>query len=429
MKAAFVTLGCKVNSYDTQSILANLKQHGYEIAKADEVPDIFIVNTCAVTNESERKSRQMIRKMKNLNPNGIVVVTGCYPQTNLEEVKKMIEADIITGTNNRNQIPALINEYIKNKAKVSSIQTDDETEPIVTQFDEKTRATVKIQDGCRMFCTYCIIPYARNQIKCMHSDAVIDNIRKLCDKSYQEVVLTGIHLASYFSPNNERLIDLIERIDKETPLKRLRLGSLEPKLLTEDFLIRLKEIKCFCPHFHVSLQSGSDTILKAMNRRYTEAEYETIIGNIRNHFDEAEITTDIIVGFPGETDSLFAETLAFVKRIKFAHVHVFPYSPKKGTPAAEYEKQIPKALKHQRAAILIEETERIRDTLLLSKTGQVYEVLTESMTSDGYYVGFSRNYLKVSIKCKNCSLNTVYRVRISGCDNGILTADKEIDNP
>lgn len=429
MKAAFVTLGCKVNSYDTQSILENLKQYGYEIAKADEMPDVFIVNTCAVTNESERKSRQMIRKMKSLNPNGIVVVTGCYPQTNLEEVKKMTEADIITGTNNRNQIPALLDEYINNKSKLSSILADDETEPAVTQFDEKTRATVKIQDGCRMFCTYCIIPYARNKIKCMHSDAVIDNIRQLCEKGYQEVVLTGIHLASYLSPNNERLIDLIGRIDKETLLKRLRLGSLEPKLLTEDFLIRLKEIKSFCSHFHVSLQSGSDTILKAMNRRYTSAEYEKIIGNIRNHFDDPTITTDIIVGFPGETEALFAETLAFVKKIKFAHVHVFPYSPKKGTPAADYEHQIPKALKHERAAILIEETERIRDRLLQSKIGQVYEVLTESVTPEGYYSGFSRNYLKVLIECRDCSLNAVYKVRITGYKDGILTADKQIDNP
>lgn len=421
MKAALITLGCKVNSYDTQRILADLKENGYTIVPPDEYADVYIVNTCAVTNESERKSRQMIRKAKSLNPGGIVVVTGCYPQTAMEEVQKITEADIITGTHNRDQIPMLIQSY--QNSRIADIGDSLTPEPLLTHFEEKTRAVLKIQDGCRMFCAYCIIPYARGEIRCAQSSEVLAAVNDICANGYHEAVLTGIHLASYFD-GEMRLIELLEAIGSQTSLKRLRLGSLEPKLLTEDFLARLSAVRCFCPHFHISLQSGSDTVLRLMNRRYTADEYTRVVDLVRRYFPDASVTTDIIVGFPGETDALFEETKAFVKKTGFAHVHVFPYSPKKGTPAADMDGQLSNAVKHARAAELIALSEQVRDDVLRSSIGKTFEVLTETTTPQGHPEGFTQNYLKMRLSPENRTLNTIYKARAMGIDNGVLTENE-----
>lgn len=421
MKVKIITLGCKVNHYDSQSILRHLLQYGYEHASEEETPDVFVINTCAVTNESERKSGQMIRRCRQSNPNAVIVVTGCVSELNKEN--EIPQADIVTGTQNRDAIPEMIAAFLKTKEQQQCFNPIDCLSDGISHFEGKTRATLKIQDGCGMYCTYCIIPYARNRIASMPMDTIIAAVKELCAEGYHEAVLTGIHLASYRDAENHRLIDVLEHINEETPIERLRLGSLEPKLLTEEFLSQLSRIKCFCPHFHISLQSGSNGILKKMNRRYTAEEYFVITENVRKFFPDAMITTDIIVGFPGETEAMFEETVAFVKKVRFSHVHVFPYSPKKGTPAADYPDQIAKQLKHRRAETLIGIALQIKQDIFSSCIGEVHEVLTETIGADGSALGYTENYLRTIIKGVNVS-NEIVRVRIVAHEAEHLLAEK-----
>ena len=395
MKVSIHTLGCKVNHYDSQVILSDLSAQGYEIVSPEEA-DVIIINTCAVTNESERKSRQLIRKYKREHPQSIIVVSGCFSEIDLEAVKQSTDADIITGTHNRSQIPNLIEQFIQTKEKYANIDPSKNSESIPTDFFEKTRATIKIQDGCDMFCTYCIIPYARGTVSSISAQRIIDHINDVSAKGYKEIVLTGIHISSYVSDDGKRLIDLLEAIDTSTTITRIRLGSLEPRLLTEKFLKRLKKVNCFCPHFHISLQSGSNQILKRMNRKYSIDEYEKNILNVKNVFPDAMITTDVIVGFPGETEQMFLETIETVKRVGFSHVHVFPYSPKKGTPAAEYPEQIDKHIKRDRVERLLSLSHSIQQDIYKRSVGNTYEVLVEKIDPSGLCEGYSRNYLPIA---------------------------------
>ncbi|MFA0816453.1 MAG: tRNA (N(6)-L-threonylcarbamoyladenosine(37)-C(2))-methylthiotransferase MtaB [Anaerofustis sp.] len=426
MKVKIITLGCKVNHYDSQSILQHLTEYGYQSAAENEPADVVIVNTCAVTNESERKSRQMIRHCREQNPGAVVVVTGCMSELAQSEADRLPAADIITGTQNREAIPALIEAYLLTQRSQYEFSPTDSLCTGITHFEGKTRATLKIQDGCTMYCTYCIIPYARNRTESMPLAQIVTSVNQICEAGYLETVLTGIHLASYMDRDGNRLIDVLEAIDAHTPLRRLRLGSLEPKLLSRSFLKRLSDLACFCPHFHLSLQSGSDAILKRMNRKYTTEEYSEIVREIRSFFPEAMITTDVIVGFPGETEVFFEETLEFVRKIRFAHVHVFPYSPKKGTPAASYEQQISKAEKHRRVGLLMQVVEAEKRKLYQQQIGTIQEVLTENTDENGYAAGYSRNYLKVAVQ-NETEANQLIRVRIIGGCAERLTADKIID--
>ncbi len=419
MKASIHTLGCKVNHYDSQVILSDLSAQGYEIVPPEEA-DVIIINTCAVTNESERKSRQLIRKFRREHPQSIIVVSGCFSEIDLEGVKQSTDADIITGTHNRSQIPILIERFIRTNEKYSNIDECNKAESIPMDFYDKTRATIKIQDGCNMYCTYCIIPYARGSVSCVPAERIIAHIKDLTIKGYKEIVLTGIHISSYLSDNGKRLIDLIEEIDSSTTITRLRLGSLEPRLLTEKFLSRLKKVDCFCPHFHISLQSGSDQILKRMNRKYTTEEYENNITNIKNIFPNAMITTDVIVGFPGETEQMFLETMEAIKQVGFLHVHVFPYSPKKGTPAAEYPEQIDKHIKRERVERLLALSHSIQQDIYKRSIGNIYEVLVEKIDSKGLCEGYSRNYLPIAFYSDIDLSNQIVSVQVNDYTNDKL---------
>ncbi|MCR2033171.1 tRNA (N(6)-L-threonylcarbamoyladenosine(37)-C(2))-methylthiotransferase MtaB [Anaerofustis stercorihominis] len=415
MKAAFYTLGCRVNSYDTQTMIELFKTNGYEIVDAHEKADVYIINTCAVTNESERKSKQIVRRLKKQNENAITVLTGCFAESNFEEAKKVDSADIVCGTHKREKIIDYINQFKEKQSKVYNLEEDSrEFDKVgITTYDGKSRAFIKVQDGCNMFCTYCIIPYARGVLKNASVEKVLSQIDALSKKGYREVVITGIHVASYKADTGENLIDLLELIDKENKIDRIRLGSLEPKLLTDTFLNRLSKLKSFCPHFHISLQSGCDKTLKEMNRKYTTEEYMEIVQRVRKYFDDPGITTDIIVGFPNETDEDFEITKEFTDKVGFSYVHIFPYSPKHGTPASEMNNQITKEVKSKRAKELKEVMENKREDFLDDMIGKREKVLIEKKLNDDMYEGYSENYIYVEVKSDKDIFNKIVDVRIT----------------
>ena len=392
------------------------KTNGYEIVDAHEKADVYIINTCAVTNESERKSKQIVRRLKKQNENAITVLTGCFAESNFEEAKKVDSADIVCGTHKREKIIDYINQFKEKQSKVYNLEEDSrEFDKVgITTYDGKSRAFIKVQDGCNMFCTYCIIPYARGVLKNASVEKVLSQIDALSKKGYREVVITGIHVASYKADTGENLIDLLELIDKENKIDRIRLGSLEPKLLTDTFLNRLSKLKSFCPHFHISLQSGCDKTLKEMNRKYTTEDYMEIVQRVRKYFDNPGITTDIIVGFPNETDQDFEITKEFTDKVGFSYVHIFPYSPKHGTPASEMNNQITKEVKSKRAKELKEVMENKREDFLDDMIGKREKVLIEKKLNDDMYEGYSENYIYVEVKSDKDIFNKIVDVRITG---------------
>lgn len=348
---AFCTLGCKVNQYETNAMIEQFIKKGYEIVDFEEKADIYIINTCTVTNMADRKSRQMLRRVKEINPNGIVVACGCYAQVAKEELEKIPEIDLIYGTNEKNKIA----DYIENvslgtgtnetsvpfetldNGKVTDVMYQKEFLDFgTTLYTEKTRAVIKVQDGCDRFCSYCIIPYARGHVRSRKPESVIEEIEKIAKEGIKEVVITGIHVASYGKDFKENigLIDLLEEINKVEGIQRIRLGSIEPTIITEQFLERLTKLEKICDHFHLSLQSGCDETLKRMNRRYTTEEFKKSTELLKKAYPNVALTTDIIVGFPGETDKEFEKTYKFLKDINFYKMHIFKYSQRKGTKAA-----------------------------------------------------------------------------------------------
>ena len=355
----FITLGCKVNQYETNAMAQKFLEKGYQIIEEEtpeneEIkPDICIINTCTVTNMSDRKSRQMLRRMKEKNPNTIVVAVGCYAQVAKEELAKISEIDLVLGNNEKVEIVRHIEEYINNhidNVELEDVMYSKEFSDFgnVT-YTEKTRAVIKIQDGCDRFCSYCIIPYARGRVRSRKPESIVSEITQIASNGIKEVVITGIHIASYgkdFSMSkdpelqNYKLIDLLEEINSINGIQRIRLGSIEPLLITEEFVERLKKLEKICHHFHLSLQSGCDETLKRMNRRYTTEQFKEIVRLLRNAYDDVNLTTDVIVGFPGETDEEFSKTYKFLEEIKFYKMHIFKYSPRKGTKAAVMPNQI-----------------------------------------------------------------------------------------
>ena len=347
---AFCTLGCKVNQYETNAMIEQFINKGYTIKEFHEKADIYIINTCTVTNMADRKSRQMLRKVKELNKNAIVVACGCYAQVAKDELEKIEEIDLIYGTNEKNKIANYIEEYQKiypkgtdvqlgtfPKGKVTDVMYQKEFLDFgTTDYTEKTRAVIKVQDGCDRFCSYCIIPYARGHVRSRKIESVIEEVKKIAQKGIKEVVITGIHVASYGKDFKEKkeLIDLLEKINKIDGIERIRLGSLEPTLINEEFLERLTKLEKICDHFHLSLQSGCNETLKRMNRRYTVEEFKKCTELLKKAYPNVSLTTDIIVGFPGETEEEFNKTYEFLKEINFYQMHVFKYSPRKGTKAA-----------------------------------------------------------------------------------------------
>lgn len=400
-----LTLGCKVNQYETEAMVNMFRDKGYEISKSD-FADIYLINTCTVTNLSDRKSRQYIRRAKKTNPEAIVVVAGCYSQVSPDEVAQIPEVDIIIGTSDKNRIVELCDEYIEERERINivkDIMEVREFEEIDSEgIQEKTRTFMKIQDGCNQYCTYCIIPYARGRIRSREPENIMEEVHNLVERGYKEIVLTGIHVASYGKDLKEdiSLIDIIEKINEVEGIERIRLSSIEPNVITDEFLSRYKNIEKACSHFHLSLQSGSTSVLERMRRRYTAEEYYESVLKLREEIDDIALTTDVIVGFPGETDEEFQESCDFVEKVGFSRVHVFQYSPRKGTPAAEYKEQIDWNIKHERSKTLIELADRLTNEFNAQHIGKTMKVLFEEENSKHpeYIEGYTDNYIRVAVK-------------------------------
>ena len=385
-------------------MIQKFKEANYEIVDFNDYADIYIVNTCTVTNMSDRKSREILRRAKKKNPDGIVVACGCYAQVAKEEVEKIEEIDFVLGTNEK----ILIVDYVENflKSKEYNIKLDDVLHnPEYNDFGsvtytEKTRAVIKVQDGCDRFCSYCIIPYARGRVRSRKPESIVKEVKEIAKQGLKEIVITGIHIASYGKDFKEEygLIDLLEELNKIDGIERIRLGSIEPLLMSEEFVNRLVKLNKICHHFHLSLQSGCTETLKRMNRRYTAEEFEKVVNRLRNIYSDVILTTDIIVGFPLETDEEFNTTYKFLKKIKFYKMHVFKYSPRTGTKAAAIKEQIPGDIKERRSKALLELSDKNEEEYLKSYIGKTVEVLFEEQENEGFYKGHTANYIMVKAK-------------------------------
>lgn len=400
-KVKFSTLGCKVNQYETEAMAELFVKNGYEITE-DYNCDVFVLNTCTVTNLSDRKSRQQISKIRSENSDAIIAVVGCYSQVSPDEIENIEGVNVILGTKYRKEIVELC-ELAKSSNKiinnVENIGKNREFEELTINTEHSmTRAYIKIQEGCSQFCSYCIIPYARGPIRSRNIRDIVLEAKRLADNGFKEIVLTGIHVASYGKDlENEDigLIDVIEDIGQIDKIKRIRLSSLEPRIVDKQFLDRLSKVEQFCDHFHLSLQSGSDSILQSMNRKYDTDLYEKTINLIREYYPNAAITTDIIVGFPGETDEDFEKTLNFVDKIQFSKIHVFKYSNRKGTVASKMKNQVSGVVKKERSKLLIEKSKYYTDKFLDNMLNEPIKVLFESKNDDGYIKGYTTNYIRV----------------------------------
>ena len=412
---SFITLGCKVNQYETNAMAQKFKEKGYKVIEGEAKADIYVINTCTVTNMSDRKSRQMLRRMKDINKNAIIVACGCYVQVSKEEVEQMEEIDLVLGNNEKKNIVEYVEKYIEENKKEENMEDVMQQREFVdfgdVTYTEKTRAVIKVQDGCDRFCSYCIIPYARGRVRSRKPQSVISEIEKIAKQGIQEVVVTGIHVASYGKDfnNDYKLIDLLEEINKIDGIKRIRLGSIEPLLITEEFVERLKKLEKICHHFHLSLQSGCDETLKRMNRRYTIEEFKEIVNRLRKNYEDVILTTDIIVGFPGETEEEFNKTYEFLKDIKFYKMHVFKYSPRKGTKAARMPNQIDGKQKEIRSKKLIELSDFNEKIYNESYINKEVEVLFEE-EKEGMYKGHTENYILVYYKSEENLENKMKKV-------------------
>ena len=430
-KVAFVTLGCKTNQYETDALMDLFYKNRYEVVDFDDFSDVYVINTCTVTSISDKKSRQMIRRAKKSNPNGIVVVVGCYAQISPDEVSAIEDVDIVVGTDARTSILNYISDYISGNTPKPYVIVEDISkikvfeEMTVSNITTHTRAFVKIQEGCNQFCTYCIIPYARGRVRSRELSHVVDEIKQLTLNGYVEFVLTGIHIGSYgLDLDQVELIDLIESIHVIEGVKRIRLGSIEPRLISDAFVSRLSSLPKVCDHFHLSLQSGSNTVLKRMNRKYTAEEFYESVKRLKSIYEAPSLTTDIIVGFPGETDEEFLETMAFVEKVGFSEIHVFQFSKREGTPAAEMKDQIDGKIKKSRSEQLITKANQLTQIYQEQFINQELEVLVED-EKDGFSQGHSTNYLNVLIKDKVKS-GTLLKVIVTEISENKLMATIEL---
>lgn len=430
-RVAFLTLGCKVNSYETEAIRGMFEAAGYGVVDFKDIADVYVVNTCTVTNIADRKSRQMLHQAKKRNPNAIIVAVGCYVQAAEEELLKDSSVDLVVGNNRKSEIIRLIESYSLQKDIDTNIVVDigaekEYEELSIISATEKTRAFIKIQDGCNRFCSYCIIPYVRGRVRSRNEKEILNEITRLSKSGYKEVVLTGIHISSYGTdrPVEEKevhrvmpLASLIKAIGKIPGIERIRLGSLEPMIINEDFVKEIALVEQFCPHFHLSLQSGSNTVLQRMNRRYSAEEYMDKVSLIRKYFDNPAFTTDVIVGFPGETDTEFEETLEFVKSIGFSSIHVFKYSKRAGTKAAKMPDQIPEDTKHQRSNVLTVTANRMSKDYKDMFLGRIEKILIEEeviIKGQKYLIGHNERYLKIAVLSKENLINRIIGVRVDG---------------
>ena len=422
-----ITLGCKVNQYESEAVEEIFEARGYK--KKEENADIYVINTCTVTNMSDRKSRQMISRARRDNPEAVIAVMGCYSQVKPEEVSQIEGVDIVLGSRNKEEVVDLCEDVLQNKGAIDKVLSLSETKTIedleISNQEAMTRAYMKIQDGCNMYCSYCLIPYARGNISSRDMESIKNEAKRLAENGYKEIVLTGIHVSSYGKDlkNGTSLIDVIEEVAKTDGIERIRLSSMEPRHITREFLERMKATKKACDHFHLSLQSGSDDILKAMNRKYDTKIFKEKVDLIREVFPNAGLTTDIIVGFPTETDENHMETKNFVKDIKFAKTHLFKYSKRDGTKAATMKPEVDGNIKKERLKEL-EEIEQVNKREFLEKQiGKTLSVLFESKSDmDGYKSGYSTNYLRVNVKDK-IDDNEVRDCLITEIKNGELIGE------
>nr|WP_296264068.1 tRNA (N(6)-L-threonylcarbamoyladenosine(37)-C(2))-methylthiotransferase MtaB [uncultured Merdimonas sp.] len=417
-KAALHNLGCKVNAYETEAMQELLENSGYEIVPFHEKADVYIVNTCTVTNMADRKSRQMLHRARKMNPDAIVAACGCYVQEKADEVADCV--DLVIGNNRKKEIVRILEEYensrgTMHKELVDIGHTREYEDMHLTKTAEHTRAYLKVQDGCNQFCSYCIIPYARGRVRSRAMDSVLSEVKSLADHGYQEVVLTGIHLSSYGIDTGESLLSLIQKVHGVEGIKRIRLGSLEPRIITEEFAASIAALPKMCPHFHLSLQSGCDETLKRMNRRYTSEEYFEKCQLLRKYFKEPALTTDVIVGFPGETQEEFEASRAFVDKVDFYETHVFKYSRREGTKAAAMKDQVPEQVKTERSAVLLELSRKKQEAYESRLLGTTQEVLVEEeveRNGELYQVGHTREYVKVGIKSGENLVNRLVQIEI-----------------
>ena len=436
-KAAFHNLGCKVNSYETEAMQQLLEDAGYEIVPFREGADVYIINTCSVTNVADRKSRQMLHRAKKMNPSAAVVAVGCYVQAAGAELKKDEAVDLIVGNNQKKDLVQILDDYFadhENSGEILDIGHSQEYEELhIRRIADHTRAFIKVQDGCNQFCSYCIIPYTRGRVRSRRPEDIEHEVRGIAEAGYKEIVLTGIHLSSYGvdfkDEQKENLLTLIKRLDQIPGIERLRLGSLEPRIVTREFAKELASLRTICPHFHLSLQSGCDATLKRMNRRYNAAEYQACCEILREEFDNPAITTDVIVGFPGETEEEFAETERFLKTIHFYEMHIFKYSRRAGTRAADMPDQIPEGTKSVRSDILLalekQQSLEYRGRFL----GTEEEILLEEpIEIDGtkYMMGHTRQYVKGAVPYEEGLKNkTVKGIFTKALNEEVLLLEKE----
>lgn len=431
MKAAFHTLGCKVNSYETQSVLEQFQSADFEVVDFSDEADVYIVNTCSVTKEASRKSRQILHRSKKINPKAITVAIGCYAQEDKEGLVKDPKVDIVIGNNEKSKTLDLVLDLLE-KRKIKNLKfgislvddlthcTDFENQTITNQ-EGHVRAYVKIQDGCNRFCSYCIIPFLRGRSRSRKEEDIVAEIKTLAQNGYKEIVLTGIDISMYgldFENNQDgadiNIVKLVEKINAIDGIERIRFGSLEVSLITKDFVDRLSKLDKVCPHFHLSLQSGSDSVLRRMNRKYNKQEYLDSVYLLRKYFDRPAITTDIIVGFPEESEEEFSETLDFVKKIGFAQIHVFPYSRRKGTKADSMKGQLSHAQKSKRVGQLIEVAKLLQKEYINQFLDSKVRILVEEEINDGetFQIGFTPHYIKVSVKSEESLINQIIDVTL-----------------
>jgi len=417
---AFYTLGCKVNFYDTEAIWQLFKNEGYEQVDFEQTADVYVINTCTVTNTGDRKSRQIIRRAIRRNPDAIVAVTGCYAQTSPAEILAIPGVDLVIGTQSRDQIIPLVNQYRQQRQPINAVRnimkTREFEELDVPDFADRTRAFLKIQEGCNNFCTFCIIPWTRGLSRSRDPRSVIEQAKKLVDAGYKEIVLTGIHTGGYGDDlDNYKLHDLLRDLDRIDGLKRIRISSIEASQVTDDMIEVLQSSEKMCRHLHIPLQAGDDEVLRRMRRKYTTAEYARTIEKLHRIMPDVAITTDVIVGFPGETDEMFRRGYEFMKQMQFAEMHVFPYSKRSGTPAARMEDQVDEMTKNERVHELIDLSESMQLAFAETQVGKVLEVIPERAAKDGSgrIAGYSDNYLQISFAGEEDWIGSLCRVRVT----------------
>ncbi len=428
MKAAFYTLGCKVNQYETEYMAELLKNAGFEITEPDKEADYYIVNSCTVTATADQKTRQNIRKFKRKHPSSTVILTGCMPQAFPEKARALTEADIVLSNKNDGDILELINQHKIEKGRLIKIDEhksgDAFNECSINNFSERIRAFVKIEDGCDRFCSYCIIPKSRGRVRSKKPEDLEREINTLAKNGIKEIVLVGINLSAYGKGEDFNIVDAVKICAQNESIVRVRLGSLEPDHITDEIIDELSKIDKFCPQFHLSLQSGCNKTLKEMNRHYTAEEYRALCDKLRSVFKDASLTTDVMVGFNGESEEDFEDSLEFVKSIAFEKVHTFPYSNREGTAASRKGDDVPKAEKVRRAEIIIRETDRIRNGYLKSLIGKSVEVLFENEIEKDIYQGYTKGYLPVRIKSDKDLVGKILNVKITSySDNEFCIAE------